>query len=144
MFRSIFERGTSLIQVRSARYSSLTGELWAGVANSMTPLTRQSTLSCKMWICGVRTTLLATPIPNSPVDDRSTPQQPTCWMFHQLLHTQIYSENFTELLELDKLGLCVYLSDTTIRWKMYVVYIYYIKSTTCFGPIFIGHLQVDN
>jgi len=24
------------------------------------------------------------------------------------------------------------------------MYIYYIKSTTCFGPIFIGHLQVDN
>jgi len=41
----------------------------------------------------------------------------------------------------DKLGLCVYLCDTTIRWKMYV---YYIKSTTCFGPIFIVHLQVDN
>jgi len=24
------------------------------------------------------------------------------------------------------------------------MYIYYIKSTTCFAPIFIGHLQVDN
>ena len=63
--------------------------------------------------------------------------EPYKYLWASCLHSLTVSE-------VDKLGLCVYLSDTTIRWKMYVVYIYYIKSTTCFGPNFIGHLQVDN
>jgi len=56
-----------------------------------------------------------------------------CGVSHKVCHPRCVFK--------DKLGLCVYLSDTTIRLKMYI---YYIKSTARFGPIFIGHLQVDN
>jgi len=38
---------------------------------------------------------------------------------------------------------CVYICLTQLYGGR-CMYIYYIKSTTFFGPIFIGHLQVDN